>query len=90
LKCDGVERILRAQNKSDKHHNISRSIHLNEEEKGLQLQVKSCIVKGVEAELMVNGSSLVTHMFMHESFNGKVHICQEVEIFQICVEYAYE
>ena len=54
------------------------------------MQVESCEVKRVAVELMINGSSLGTQMFVHGSFKMTKVIFAKAEIVEICVEYVYE
>jgi hypothetical protein len=63
--CDGIEKLLREVTIT-----IPKLVEIsfrgsNEARKELQLQVESCEVKGVAAELMINGSSLGTQSEGH-------------------------
>jgi hypothetical protein len=64
----GYSRELGAQNKIGKETNFRGSVDCDEARKKLQLHVESCEVKGVAAELMINGSSPSTQMFVHGGF----------------------
>ena len=54
------------------------------------MQVESCEVKKVAAELIINGSSSSTQMFVRGSFKMVKVIFTKVKIVEICVEYVYE
>jgi hypothetical protein len=79
-----------AQNKSVKELNFRGRIDCDEARNGLQLQVESCEVKGVVAELIINGSSSAIQIFVHSRFKMAKVMFVKVEIFEICVEYMYE
>jgi hypothetical protein len=51
--------------------------------------VESCGVKGVAVELMINGSSPSTHIFVHGGFKMAKDIIAKVEFVKICVTYVY-
>ena len=69
--------------------NFRGSVDRNEENKELQLQVESCEVKGVAAELMINGSSPSIQRFVHDDFKMAKVIFAKVEFVEnmcrICV-----
>jgi hypothetical protein len=54
--------------------------------KELQLQVESCEVKGVATNLIINGSSPGTQMFMHDNFKTVKDIFAKVEFVDIMLQ----
>jgi hypothetical protein len=90
MALNGYSEELGAQNKSGKELNFHGSVDCDEARKELQLQVESCGVKGVAVELMINGSSPDTQMFVHDSFKMAKVIFAKVEIVVICGECVYE
>jgi hypothetical protein len=90
MALNGYSEELGAQNKSGKELNFRGSIDCDKARKELQLQVESCAVKGLVVELMINGSSPGTQMFVHVSFKITKVIFAKVKIVVICGEYVYE
>ena len=90
MALDGYSTGLGAQIKSVEELNFSwESFDCGETRKGLRLQVESCEVKRVAAELMVNGSSPGTRRIGHDGFKMAEVIFVNVEFVGICAEYVY-
>jgi hypothetical protein len=68
MALNGYSGKLGTQNKSVKELNFHGSVNCDEIRKRIQLQRDSCEVKEVAVEMMVNGSSPDTQMFMHGGF----------------------